>query len=210
MLIEVFPSGPFSTNAYLIACEETKEAVVVDPSPGSFEAIASFLAQHLLKIKKILLTHSHWDHIGDVAAIVKESGVGVYVHEHDAGNLKEPGSDGLPLFFAIEGVEPTGFFCEGDEIGVGNLKFLVIETPGHTPGGVCFYCDSEDVLISGDTLFKGSIGNLDFPTANAEEMWRSLDRLAKLPPQTKVYPGHGEATTIAEESWLSKAREIFG
>ena len=116
----------------------------------------------------------------------------------------------MPFWIDIEGVSGAKFFQERDKISVGNLLFEVIHTPGHTPGGVCFYAQEQGILFSGDTLFKGSIGNLSFPTCNSKEMWKSLDKLAKLQPETKVYPGHGPYTTIKNESWLPKAEQIFG
>ncbi|MCB1082882.1 MAG: MBL fold metallo-hydrolase, partial [Simkania sp.] len=127
----------------------------------------------------------------------------------DRLNVVKPGSDKLPLMFHIDGVEPEFDLQEGEVIEVGKLKLIVIETPGHTPGGVCFYLDKEKILFSGDTLFKGSIGKISFPTANPQAMWRSLKKLEKLPPETVVYPGHGPSTTIGDEDWLPKAQELF-
>ena len=209
MIIEAILSGPFATNAYIAGCPETMEAAIIDPAPESTSAIARALESHKLTPKKILLTHSHWDHIADVPQIKERYGIPVWVHEKDAPNLRKLGADGLPVFSPMPPVEPDEFFREGDEIPVGNLRFAVIHTPGHTPGGVCFYEKKEGVLFSGDTLFQGSIGNLSFPSANPEDMWISLDKLKDLPPETKVYPGHGGSTTIKNESWLPEARRYF-
>ena len=109
----------------------------------------------------------------------------------------------------IKGARPSHDLVEGQILRVGQLKALVIATPGHTPGGVCFYFKKENILISGDTLFKGSIGNLSFPTAEPAKMWHSLKQLARLPPDTHVYPGHGGPTTIKEEYWLDEAENHF-
>jgi hydroxyacylglutathione hydrolase len=98
---------------------------------------------------------------------------------------------------------------EGQIVTVGQLTLTVIHTPGHSPGGVCFYAKEEKVLISGDTLFRGTIGKLNSPTGQAERMWPSLKKLAALPPDVRVYPGHGEGTSIGEENWLARAEEIF-
>ena len=163
-----------------------------------------------LKPCMILLTHSHWDHLAGLAELKKLVDAPVYVHEADKPNVREPGADQLPLYFAIEGVEPDHLLKEGDVLKVGELTIEVIHTPGHTPGGVCFYLPNQHVLFSGDTLFQGTLGNLSLPTARPALMWSSLKKLAKLPPQTKVYPGHGDSTTIGKEAWLEDAEEFFG
>lgn len=206
-IIECFPSGPFETNAYILACSETNKGVIIDPAPDSAAALIDGSAA--IEIKAILLTHSHWDHIGDLKKVKTTFGVPVYVHPSDRLNVVKPGSDKIPLMFHIDGVEPEFDLQEGEVIEVGKLKLIVIETPGHTPGGVCFYLDKEKILFSGDTLFKGSIGKISFPTANPQAMWRSLKKLEKLPPETVVYPGHGPSTTIGDEDWLPKAQELF-
>lgn len=210
MMIHSFPSGPFATNAYVIACPTTREAAIIDPAPRSSVKILAHLKQHQLIAKKILLTHSHWDHIADADVLMRELGIPLYVHRADAPNVQQPGSDGLPLTVTITGVTPTGYLEEGDTVAVGDLRLGVIHTPGHSPGGVCFYEPTAAILLSGDTLFRSTIGNLSFPTCNAEAMWRSLDKLAKLPPNTVIYPGHGPTTTIAGEPWLPQARQRFG
>jgi len=209
MFIQTFPSGPFSTNAYIVGCEATRQAAIIDPAPGSTKAIISYLEHHQFTAQQILLTHSHWDHIGDVSELKQKLNLHVYIHPLDAPNLQEPGSDLLPCWISIPAVKPDFFLKEDEIISVGRLVFQVIYTPGHSPGGVCFYCAEQAVLFSGDTLFKGTIGNLSFPTCNADLMWTSLDKLAKLPAQTKVYPGHGPQTTIGAEHWLPHARELF-
>lgn len=210
MIIKAIPSGPFETNAYIVICEKTLQAAVIDPAPESLASIVKYITEHKLTLTKIILTHSHWDHIADVAALKKQYLVPVLIHKEDVENLEKPGSDGLPCWIAIEGVRPDIFLNEGDSVDVGELKFTVIHTPGHTPGGICLYEKEKNVLFSGDTLFKGSIGNLSFATARPKLMWPSLEKLAKLPPQTTVFPGHGPKTTILAESWLSQAEKIFG
>ena len=184
-------------------------AIIVDPAPDSFENIKKYLESEGLTPVAVILTHSHWDHIGDAEKVKNYFNIPVMIHERDSGNLEKPGSDGLPCWMAIPGVKADRFLKEGDEIVVGEISFKVIETPGHTPGGICLYSEKEKCLIAGDTLFKQSIGNLSFPTARPNEMWLSLDKLAQLPKDTAVYPGHGPSTTIGEESWLPNARQIF-
>lgn len=210
MIIHSFPSGPFDTNAYIAACPHTRAAAIIDPAPDSAPALTSFIANQQLTPIAVLITHSHWDHIADASAIANTYHLPVFIHSLDKQNLESPGSDGLPCWIDIPAVTPSQLIKEGDVIPVGELKFHVIHTPGHTPGGVCFYCPEQKVLFSGDTLFKGTIGNLSFSTARPNQMWPSLAKLASLPPDTKVFPGHGEATTIGHEKWLGRAEEIFG
>lgn len=210
MIIQAFPSGPFETNAYVVVCERTKQAAIIDPAPESADQICVYLDKHHFIPEKILLTHTHWDHIADVAICKQQYHIPVYVHEEDRSNLEMPGSDGLPCWISIPAVKADHFFVEGELVTVGELRFIVIHTPGHTPGGICLYSMDDGVLFSGDTLFRGTIGNLSFPTCQPDLMWGSLAKLTKLPPATKVYPGHGESTTIGAENWLPRAKELFG
>lgn len=210
MIIQVLPSGPLATNAYVVACPETRQAAIIDPAPESFEMICDYLAEYQYVPVKLLLTHSHWDHIADVKMVKEKYHLPVYIHSNDASNLIKPGSDGIPCWISIDGVKPDHLIAEGDVIEVGDLSFRVIHTPGHTPGGVCFYNKTQGVLISGDTLFQGSIGNISLPTSNPKLMWESMKKLAKLPPETRVFPGHGPSTTIGDEEWLPNAEQFFG
>ncbi len=209
MIIFKFPFGPFKTNALLIGCPRTKKGAVIDPSFGSSGPILEKAAELGLVIEKILLTHSHWDHFADAAALKGKIQAPLYVHILDAKNLEHPGSDGIPLFVPITPVSPDHYLNDGDIVEVGDLLLQVIHTPGHSPGSVCFYEKNEKVLLSGDTLFQGSIGNLQLPTGNPNQMWQSLEKLALLPSDTRVVPGHGADTTIGKETWLPRAKELF-
>lgn len=202
MIIEVLSSGPAETNAYLIGCEKTGQAVLIDAPFECADWVDSTLKNSALELKSIWLTHSHWDHIAEAALLKDKFNVPVYVHREDAENLEKPGSDRLPLLIPVRGVAPDGYLEEGQLLHVGALQANVIHTPGHSPGCVCFYFAGEKTLFSGDTLFSGAIGRLDFPTSKPHLMRSSLKRLAALPLETIVYPGHGEATTIGEEQWM--------
>lgn len=204
----MLPSGPFETNCYVADCNDGK-AIIIDPAPDSFSKIKNILEKHKLTPIALLLTHSHWDHIGDVSKVKAEYDIPVYIHPRDVDNLTHPGSDGLPCWILIQGVTPEILFKGEETLLFNHLECRVIETPGHTPGGVCFYFPKENVLFSGDTLFQGSIGNLSFATARPDEMWPSLKKLSLLPPHTAVYPGHGGATSIQGEPWLPNAEQIF-
>lgn len=210
MSYSVFPSGPFETNAYILYCPDTRDAVFIDPAPSSFPSLENVVKNNHLNPKAIWITHSHWDHTADTALLKKRYSIPVYIHQEDEGNLKDPRSDRLPCWIDIEPVNPDHFFKDGDTLTLGQLTTHVIHTPGHTPGGVSFYLPKEKLLFSGDTLFAGTIGNLSFPTARPPLMWKSLAILARLPSDTIVLPGHGSSTTIGQENWLDRAEEHFG
>ncbi len=206
MIIEKFTCGPLDTNTYVFG---EKNVVVIDPSQGSFQLISDFLQKKGLKLQKIILTHSHWDHIADIALFKEKTEVPVFVHPLDAPNLEEPGADGLPNLLFLEKMTPDGFLEEDQEIHIDTHTLKVIHTPGHSVGSICFYHEKEQLLFSGDTLFKGSIGNISFPTSNPEDMWNSLKKLAKLPASTRVFPGHGPDTVLGNEEWMQNAKQIF-
>lgn len=210
MWIKKFAGGPYATNAYLVVCPKTKKGAVIDPAMGTMTQLLSAAQENGWEIEKILLTHSHWDHFFDAAALQEKLDLSLYVHVLDQGNVENPGSDSIPTPAPVAPARVTGLLRDGDLISVGEIAFEVLHTPGHCRGAVCFYAKQENVLFSGDTLFRGTIGVLTLSTAEPEKMWTSLKRLAELPPSTKVYPGHGAETTIGREQWLSRAREFFG
>ena len=149
LILESFPCGPFATNAIILGCSKARKGVIIDPAPESHTRLLETAQAKGLTIEAIWLTHSHWDHIADLAAIKEDLGVPICVHAADAENVRRPGSDGLPLLFPIPGVEPDQEFQEGQKLKIGEVEVEVIHTPGHTPGGVAFYLDKEKVLIEG-------------------------------------------------------------
>ena len=187
MTYAVFPSGPFQTNAYILYCPTTLRAVCIDPAPGSFKALHRFIEKEHLVPQAIWLTHSHWDHIADASLVQEKYHIPLSVHKEDALNVESPGSDQLPCWVTIPPVHVSHYFTEGEILELGTLKVEVICTPGHTPGGVCFYLPDAQLLFSGDTLFQGTIGNLSFPTARPTLMWPSLAKLAALPREIEYY-----------------------
>lgn len=209
MILSVFPSGPIETNAYLLVCDETKKAWIIDAPLDVTDELAAEIELEKFTVEKIILTHSHWDHIADIAVMKKRFSAPVLVHKNDAPNVERPGSDGLPLYFEIEGVVPDQMLMGGETLTLGNIQAHVIHTPGHSPGGICLHIPEENTLISGDTLFKGSMGRVDLSTSEPDKMWDSLLTLSKLPSTTKVYPGHGSSTTIGAESWMKNAKQRF-
>ena len=192
------PLGDFATNAYLIVKNES--AIAIDAPPGAFAFFKKICESHNLQLKYLLLTHSHFDHIAD-AARVQTVPVSVGIHKLDLSNCQKPGSDGLPLMMPVEPFNPD-FLIEEGVLTLDGFTIEVIHTPGHTPGGVCFLIDEH--LFSGDTLFKGAIGNLSFATAEPEKMKGSLEKLLNLPNDYQVYPGHGPKTTLDQERQFIK------
>jgi len=206
--LECFISGPFQTNVYVLISSSSKEAVVVDPAPESADKIFSLLEEKDKTLSAIWITHSHWDHTADCRFLLEEQKVPVVVHKYDADNLQTPGCDGLPCYVDMQSVTPSKYVKEGDILTIGESTWKVIHTPGHSPGSVCFYNEKEGALISGDTLFAKTMGNISFPTSSPHLMGTSLFRLSTLPPSTRVFPGHGESTTIGNErSWMLDAAE---
>lgn len=192
------PLGDFATNAYLLVKNQT--AIAIDAPPGASQFFKKICDEYGLTLKYLLLTHSHFDHIAD-AALVQKTGVKVGIHQLDQGNCKKPGSDGLPLMMSVGPFVPDFFLQEGF-IDLEGFPLKIIHTPGHTPGGICIIC--EEHLFSGDTLFKGAIGNLSFATADPEQMKSSLEKLYDCVGNFLVYPGHGPKTRLDNERLFIK------
>jgi hydroxyacylglutathione hydrolase len=209
MFLAVFPSGPLSTNTILLGCSETNVAAVIDPALGSTPSVLNSSRVHDLRIEKILLTHSHWDHIADLVILVQKTKAPVYVHVLDAANVEHPGSDGIPLPIELEGMKPDHQLRDGEELSVGRLRGQVIHSPGHSPGSICYFFPEQKILFSGDTLFAGTMGAIHFSTGDPEKMWKSLRKLSTLPTDTRVIPGHGPETVLAKEIWMRRAKEFF-
>lgn len=186
MKITSLTVGSIGTNCYIVYDETSKSAAVIDPSDEASLVLARIEALGL-KVRAILLTHGHFDHGGDVSRVVKATGAPVWVH---------PADGALPSWLT-HGLQYTDTYEDGDAVDVDGLRFTVLHTPGHTPGSVCLLCG--DKLFSGDTLFAGSCGRTDLPGGNSADMFRSLRRLAELPGDYEVLPGHGDPTTLSEE-----------
>lgn len=170
--------GPFGTNSYILICQETNESVVVD-APGEAGMVVERLKE--TQPKYILMTHDHFDHIGGLVELKSALEIPVAAHLADAKDLP---------------IEPDLLLNNGDEILIGAIKLRVLHTPGHTPGGLCFLTDK--YLIAGDTLFPGGPGKTQSPDDFQRIIESITQRLFVLPDETRVYPGHGEATTIQE------------
>ena len=193
--IHTMPLGDYQTNCYIVHEENANSCAVIDPGYAP-ETVLAKVRQLGLSVDAVLLTHGHFDHVGGVETIVKMTGCKLWMSQGDYSQVKSPQSD---FFYPIHDCDFTEvWFCENDEvIHAGGLTFTVMETPGHTWGSVCFRC--EDTLFSGDTLFAGSCGRTDLPGGDWNTIRDSLGRLAELEGDYAVYPGHGEATTLAAE-----------
>lgn len=195
MEIKVLHLGHIKTNCWLVSTENA--AVVIDPGFRS-EAAAEFLKAAEGKARMILITHAHFDHIGGAEYLRREAGVEIGIGEADAPVLADPELNLSNKFHAhVEPFAADLLFKDGESFNVGDIPFKVILTPGHTVGGVAYL--SADKLFSGDTLFAGAVGRVDLPGGNARALKKSLRRLTLLPPETQVFPGHGDCTVIAAE-----------
>jgi hydroxyacylglutathione hydrolase len=208
MIIETFVLGPLENNTYLLVCEKYRKALIIDPSFDALEKANKYLKSNSLLLDKILLTHFHWDHIAGIKSFQKVFLSPVYIHEKDAVLLQKP-QKLLSLDLTVEGIKPDVLLVDNDKIALGDLEIRVIHTPGHTPGCVCYYLERQNTLFSGDTLFKGSFGRVDFVYSNSKEMIQSLKKLSFLKQNIKVYPGHGATTTIKNEAWIKDAEKFI-
>lgn len=192
------PLGPLGTNCYILEDETTHHCFITDPG-GDGAQLVAVLNEKGLVPETVLLTHGHGDHIGGVQAVIDAFHVPVYIHAGDEAFLTDSDlnlSSAMGLTIEVHG--DIKLVKEDDVISLGNHQFTVIETPGHTPGGVCYY--GEGLLLAGDTLFQESIGRTDFPRSSYEDLIEAIKtKLYALPDETVVYPGHGPETTIGHE-----------
>lgn len=194
MKITTLPLGSYQTNCYIVRADDSKTCAVIDPGDQA-EKILNYVNKEGLTIDAVLLTHGHFDHVGAVEEIVTKTGCKLWVKEADWSLRNTPMNNYLFPLANCDFCEV--YFCEDfEEIRAGGLTFSVWETPGHTWGSVCYFC--QDAIFSGDTLFAGSCGRTDLG-GDWATIQQSLERLAELELDYKVYPGHGEATTLEHE-----------
>lgn len=197
--IETFASGPLDNNIYLLHDDDARECVLIDPSIDSDAALAAVQASPN-SLKAIWNTHGHFDHVYDNARWKSAFTVPLWAHPGDEYFLEHLAE--MALWFGLpapQTVKPDLLFHNKGEARVGNNVARVLHTPGHSPGSVSFYFESEGVCISGDVIFRGSAGRTDLPLCSREELDDSLALLAALPSATRLLPGHGEATTVGAE-----------
>jgi hydroxyacylglutathione hydrolase len=194
---------PYDNGSYIVV-DDRRNALLIDPAMGERVTIDA-VKEHGLHLVEILNTHGHPDHIYGNAAVKEATKARLAIHRLDAYRL---GPKRPPTTLPIPPCDADDLFDEGVLGYIADLKLTAMHTPGHTEGSTCFYLESERVLFSGDVLFQGSTGRWDLPGGDREQMERSLERVMTLPPETKVYPGHGASTTIADE--LPTLRSLRG
>ena len=200
MILETIHVGPYEVNCYILAQNNSDEAIIIDPGDEP-DKIKRVLARYKLKPGLIINTHGHIDHIGADDAF----GVCVYIHKDDMNCLSNPHLNlsaffSMPLRIKLKSAQHA--LEDNEEIELGKIKLQVLHTPGHSPGGICLLLrePKRDIVFSGDTLFYQGIGRTDFPFASLEQLKKSIkEKLFVLDNRTQVYPGHGPATTIGEE-----------
>ena len=190
--------GELQANCYILADEAAREAMVIDPGEEG-EKILKVIEKDSLRITSIVLTHAHPDHMGAARVVASESEASVLIHSEDVFLLRNS-SMGILCTKGGEKINPSGLKMleDKDKVWVGRFSFLILHTPGHTPGSISIY--GEGRVLTGDTLFAGGVGRCDLPGGDWQRLKDSIhDKLLKLPAETRVHPGHGPDTTLEEE-----------
>jgi hydroxyacylglutathione hydrolase len=200
MIHEILPVGPLQCNCSVIGDETTREAMVIDPG-DDIEDVLALIEKHTLKVKQIVVTHAHIDHVGGAMKLRATTGAPILLNQNDSALLKMLDVQAAWIGMKNPGqVEIDHSIGQADTLRAGSLTADVIHTPGHTEGSICLYFPAESKLIAGDTLFAGSIGRTDLPGGSMDKIIQSLhEKVMALPDDTLVVPGHGPLTTIGEE-----------
>ena len=197
MVIKKLVVGALENNCFIIADEQSKECFVVDPGDEP-DRILDVVRENHFKVTYVICTHAHFDHVAAVSEIKKETGAKLLIHADDLPIYRNTKEQAIAWGFdADDQPEPDGFVSEGDSLMVGGLRFEVLHTPGHSPGGICLY--GHGILVTGDTLFAGSVGRTDLVGGDTAALRKSFKRLMSLPADVKVLPGHGPESTIGRE-----------
>lgn len=199
-IIKVNTGIDIITNTYIILDEDKKEAAIIDPG-GEANKIKDMIVSLDAQIKYIIITHCHYDHIGALYELKQYTNAKILISRIGSEGLNDPNIN-LSRFLGkdLQNIEADSRVDDGDLIHIGELEFQILDTPGHTKGGICLYCEREKLVFSGDTMFAGTWGRTDLPTGNILEIMNSINnKLLILPDDTVVYPGHGRPTTVGDE-----------
>jgi hydroxyacylglutathione hydrolase len=200
-----YPAGPIETNGYVVIDPATKRALVVDAPSGFAAQVLQDVDERGVKVIGIVITHGHWDHIGDTAELKRIFNVPVMTHANVVPRLEHPASSMGDLPIDIEPSSADTLLDDGDTVTLGDHAFNVWFLPGHDPGHIVLVSVPDKMVLGGDVLFPNGHGRIDIPGADQAAMTASLQRLSTLPDDIVVYPGHGAPTTIgAERSWLPR------
>lgn len=199
MIIKKLVVGTLENNCFIIGDDKSKECFIVDPGDEP-DRILDLVNENGLKVKYIVCTHAHFDHIAVVSDIKIETKAEIVLHRDDLEIYRSSKDHAASWGFDLDSQpEPDLFVAEGDTLEIGDLKFEILHTPGHSPGGICLY--GEGIIITGDTLFAGSVGRTDLHGGDIGKLKMSFKRLLSLPDDVKVLPGHGPETTIGREKF---------
>ena len=204
-IIKVNTNIDIITNAYIVSDENRKEGAIIDPG-GEANKIIEMIEALDIKIKYIILTHCHIDHIGALKEIKEYTKATILMSRKGSEEINNTDMN-LSRYFGqeITGIDIDARIDEDDLIHIGDLEFKVINTPGHTIDSICLYCEKEKLLFSGDTMFAGTWGRTDLPSGNMEEIMNSInEKILILPEETMVYPGHDRPTTVGDEKVIYK------
>ena len=203
IIIESLTVGPIQTNVYVVGCVKTGVGAIVDAG-GDAEGLLGLAEEHDLEIGLILQTHAHIDHIAAIPQVKEATGAPIYLHPEDM-MLWQAAPQQAQMFNIPVGPlpAPDEELSDGQTIAIGELSAEVMLLPGHSPGSVAFYFAEQSVILSGDVLFAGSMGRVDLPGSDRNQMRASLERLSTLPDDTQVLSGHGPATSIGREKKLN-------
>lgn len=198
MTIQTLAVGPLQVNCFILGCEKSRKAAVIDPG-GEGERILEALNAAGLELQSIINTHGHFDHVGANGYLKEATGAELLLHEADVPLLRRAAEHAAVFGLrTTSSPEPDRTLTGGERLAVGDLELQVIHTPGHSPGGICLLAAGH--LFSGDALFAGSVGRTDLPGGNTETLIAGIrERLLVLPEETIVHPGHGPETTIGRE-----------
>jgi glyoxylase-like metal-dependent hydrolase (beta-lactamase superfamily II) len=199
--IVTIPAGPIETNAFLVIDRATNDALVIDAPPDLLDLLERQIAAHGAKPVALVITHAHWDHIGDAATVRDALGVPLLAHEREQRRIEHPAPGPEP----IPGAPVDRVLTDGDSVELGGHTFEVWHTPGHSPGQMSLISAPDNLMLGGDTLFPNGYGRVDIPGASEDETIATIRRLLALPDAVVVYPGHGLPTTIGRErAWMQQ------